>query len=161
QNIITNQTYNISINNSEDAVTVETIHASKGLEYPMVFVVDCNEARFPSKKMSEPVVFYNEIIGLRCKKHKAEKNNYNYIFNNLSTDLLLSRLDSDFDEERRLLYVAITRAKQYVIFTSNRNNSLFFEYLKKDVQKIENPVIEKQEKQEDKSFDEIILPDLK
>ena len=160
QNIFTNQTYNINITNSEDAVTVETIHAAKGLEYPVVFIVDCNEARFPSKIMPEPIIFYNEVIGLRCKKHKAEKNNYNYIFNNLSTDLLLSRLNSDFDEERRLLYVAITRAKQYVIFTSNKNNSLFFEYLKKDVKNIENPVIEKQKKQEDSSYDEIILPDI-
>jgi ATP-dependent exoDNAse (exonuclease V) beta subunit len=127
QNIESAQTYNININNSDDAVTVETIHAAKGLEYPVVFIVDCNNSRFPSKNIGEPILFYDEILGLRSKKHKARKNNYNYIFNNLATDLLLTNLHSDFDEERRLLYVAITRAKQYVIFTANKNSSLFFE----------------------------------
>ena len=158
QNILTNQTYNINLNNSNNAITVETIHASKGLEYPVVFIVDCNESRFPSKKMGEPIIFYDEIIGLRAKKHKANKNNYDYIFNNLSTDLLLSRLHSDFDEERRLLYVAITRAKQYLWITSNKNSSWFFKGLCEKVEHIENPQIRKMQIKEDIEYSEIEMP---
>ncbi len=60
--------------NRDDAVTLMTIHMSKGLEYEHVYVVGMEENLFPSQMM-------------------------------------LSSRD-DLEEERRLFYVAITRAKQ-------------------------------------------------
>ncbi|GAA4847081.1 ATP-dependent helicase [Algivirga pacifica] len=61
-------------NDSDDAVTLMTIHMSKGLEYQNVYIVGMEENLFPSQMMME------------------------------------SR--ADLEEERRLYYVAITRAKQ-------------------------------------------------
>ncbi|MFN8415831.1 MAG: 3'-5' exonuclease [Cytophagaceae bacterium] len=60
----------------EDVVTMMTIHASKGLEFPYVFVVGMEEELFPSAMM------------------------------------LNSR--ADLEEERRLFYVAITRAEKHL-----------------------------------------------
>ncbi|WP_086248286.1 ATP-dependent helicase [Campylobacter vicugnae] len=57
-------------------VNLLTVHASKGLEFNLVFVVDLAEGRFPN-----------------------------------------SRLMSDIEEERRLFYVAVTRAKDELILS--------------------------------------------
>ena len=57
---------------TKDRVTLSTMHSAKGLEYPVVFVVDANEGIVPH--------------------HKAG-------------------LPEDIEEERRLFYVALTRAK--------------------------------------------------
>lgn len=57
---------------AKDRVTLSTMHSAKGLEYPVVFVVDVNEGIVPH--------------------HKAG-------------------LTADIEEERRLFYVALTRAK--------------------------------------------------
>ncbi len=57
---------------TKDRVTLSTMHSAKGLEYPVVFVVDANEGIVPH--------------------HKAG-------------------LPADIEEERRLFYVALTRAK--------------------------------------------------
>ncbi|PJI10235.1 MULTISPECIES: ATP-dependent helicase [Clostridium] len=58
----------------KDAVRIMTVHAAKGLEFPIVFVVGMNEGTFPNKR-------------------------------------------SDIEEERRLFYVAITRAKEKLYIT--------------------------------------------
>ena len=66
----------------EPRVSLMTVHASKGLEFPTVFVVGLEENIFPSAIVST----------LR-----------------------------ELEEERRLLYVAITRAEKHCILTSAKN----------------------------------------
>ena len=66
----------------EPRVSLMTVHASKGLEFPAVFVVGLEENVFPSAIVST----------LR-----------------------------ELEEERRLLYVAITRAEKHCILTSAKN----------------------------------------
>ena len=66
----------------EPRVSLMTIHASKGLEFPTVFVVGLEENIFPSAIVST----------LR-----------------------------ELEEERRLLYVAITRAEKHCVLTSAKN----------------------------------------
>jgi DNA helicase II / ATP-dependent DNA helicase PcrA len=71
-----------------DAVKLLTIHASKGLEFEMVFVVNMISTRFPARRKSNPFPLVDSLM----KEH-------------LETD------DPHIEEERRLLYVALTRAK--------------------------------------------------
>ena len=68
---------------SNDKVTLMTIHSAKGLEFPTVFVVGLEENIFPSPM---------------CTNSMRE-----------------------LEEERRLLYVAITRAEKHCILTCAQN----------------------------------------
>ncbi len=77
------------------AVHVVTVHKSKGLEWPIVFMVDCVQNRFPSTRRSDPLEIPPELI----------------------KDLLPTG-DFHEQEERRLFYVGMTRAKERLYLTS-------------------------------------------
>ncbi len=78
-----------------DAINILTAHASKGLEWPVVFVVNCVADRFPGRNKREPLPIPQDLIKER-----------------------LPEGDFHLQEERRLFYVAATRAKQYLYLTS-------------------------------------------
>ncbi|MDE6665671.1 MAG: UvrD-helicase domain-containing protein [Ruminococcus sp.] len=73
--------------NSEDKVTLMTVHSAKGLEYENIFVVGMEEGIFPASRSLD-----------------SEEN---------------------LEEERRLAYVAITRAKKKLYLTSAGQRMLF------------------------------------
>jgi DNA helicase II / ATP-dependent DNA helicase PcrA len=79
-----------------NVVNILTVHSSKGLEFKVVFMVNLVSDRFPSRERSEKIPLPNEIL-----KEKVS-------------------LESDFhlEEERRLFYVGMTRAKERLYFTS-------------------------------------------
>jgi DNA helicase-2/ATP-dependent DNA helicase PcrA len=80
-----------------DAVNILTIHASKGLEFPVVFVVNLVTQRFPSRDRKEQIP--------------------------VPTDLIRESLpqgNEGLQEERRLFYVAATRAKDKLFLTASR-----------------------------------------
>ncbi len=138
ENIEAEETYDVEINLSDDAVTIQTIHGAKGLEYPIVIIANVNQKHFPSSPKGENNIFYHDLVGLRIKDEFGEKNGFKFKFDKWQTDLLTTHLFSDYDEERRLLYVAITRAKQYLIFTANQNSSLFFQKMAEGYDIIDN-----------------------
>ncbi|MBM3210745.1 hypothetical protein FJZ33_00880 [Candidatus Poribacteria bacterium] len=138
ENIRQNETYEVDINRTNDAIIIQTIHGAKGLEYPVVIIADVNFQRFPPFNFVRDVLFYHDLTGLRIKKEHGEKNGYKYIFNKWAADFLTTKLFQDMDEERRLLYVAITRAKQYLIFTASEKPSKFFEYMSDGFMVIDN-----------------------
>jgi DNA helicase-2/ATP-dependent DNA helicase PcrA len=80
----------------EDAVHVLTVHKAKGLEFPVVFLVGCAESKFPLQR-------HGEALGLPSELAKEE--------------LDLSG-GSHLLEERRLFYVAMTRAMDELVLTS-------------------------------------------
>ena len=77
------------------AVHVLTVHKAKGLEWPVVFMVECMQNRFPSTRRSDPVELPPELI----------------------KDALPTG-DFHEQEERRLFYVGMTRAKERLYLTS-------------------------------------------
>lgn len=79
----------------DDAVQVLTAHKAKGLEFGVVAIVGCAEPKFPLQRRREPLELPAELL--------PEE---------------LSGGDPHMMEERRLFYVAMTRAKDQLILTS-------------------------------------------
>ncbi len=101
-----------TLKEEQDRVTCMTLHASKGLEFPSVYVVGCEEGLLPHS-------------------------------NSLAST-------AEIEEERRLLYVGITRAKTNLTLTyaltryqhgdySQRSPSRFLDSLPPEVQRIDPP----------------------
>ncbi|OGK28154.1 hypothetical protein A3C28_05650 [Candidatus Roizmanbacteria bacterium RIFCSPHIGHO2_02_FULL_39_9] len=78
-----------------NAVNILTIHSAKGLEFPVVFLVNLVEGRFPSRERKEQIPIPSELI---------------------KEDLPIG--DYHRQEERRLFYVGMTRAEKKLILTS-------------------------------------------
>lgn len=120
--------FEIELNKTSNAVLCQTIHKAKGLEYPVVIVADCNMRIFPDTKNFTNLIFFYPVSGLRLKKSYGSRNGYDYIFGNWRSDALVKMCRrSNYDEERRLLYVATTRAKQYLFLTAYKPSRFFSE----------------------------------
>lgn len=85
---------------NEDAVQVTTIHQSKGKEYPVVFVVDVATNKLPLRYQAKTFYVPNDL-SKGIKRQEDEKELY-------------------LQEERRLFYVAMTRAQNHLIVTYAR-----------------------------------------
>lgn len=96
-----------------DAVPIMTIHQSKGLEFAAVFIPCLNKNFFPAQK-----------VGGKGVWHVIERS---WISGS-------SRFDGDLEDERKLFYVAVTRAKKYLFISRDKSGgkkiSIFFEEAK-------------------------------
>lgn len=87
-----------------DAVNIMTIHKSKGLQFGYVFVYGCTNV---NKKSRDSQFFFDQKYGLTVKPGNGTKN---YFFMRQEEQAAKEELA----EFRRLIYVAITRAEDYV-----------------------------------------------
>ena len=78
-----------------ESVKVSTIHSAKGLEFKYVFIVNLVDKRFPSIDRKEPIELPVDLI-----------------------KEIIPQGDVHLQEERRLFYVALTRAKHSLYLTS-------------------------------------------
>ena len=99
---------------AEKSVKIMTIHSSKGLQYPVVFLCGTNGNAAAAPKS---LIFdYDKKIGAGISLCDYNKK---FVFNTLSRQILTdSRRDRDKGEELRLLYVAMTRAEEKLIITA-------------------------------------------
>ena len=137
-NIEMDATYEVD-GDSEEAATVQTIHAAKGLEYPVVFLANMNRGVFPSRNSGRGSIFYDDTIGLRARKIYSEEDEFTY--DNLEEYLAARVTGRGYDEERRLLYVALTRAENYLFLSAEAGREgRFFRELDIQPEKLEpNP----------------------
>lgn len=125
QNIEEGETYQTDNTSTDNAVTIQTIHAAKGLEYPMVFVSNINQDRFPSTSSDSSAVQFSDTVGVRKRKIFSEEDGI--VYDNWKTEILNKALPQNYDEERRLFYVASTRAEKYLYLTAEADKrSTFF-----------------------------------
>ncbi|WP_281193747.1 exodeoxyribonuclease V subunit beta [Halorubrum sp. F4] len=122
-------THDVFTSSGVDSVTVQTIHSAKGLEYPIVILANMNRGKFPPTGGGSSVVEYTEPVGLRQRKQYATVAEHPHVYDNWRADVIRHCLSRDYDEERRLLYVAITRAESHVLFTGGEDPNAFFEEL--------------------------------
>jgi len=123
----------VHANAGDNSVTVQTIHAAKGLEYPIVIMANMNSGSFPPRSGGSSVIQYQDPVGLRQQKVYSEERAYPHVYDNWRYDVLRRCLPRDYDEERRLLYVAITRAEQHVLFAAGKDANTFLEELPVEV----------------------------
>ncbi|VVA43843.1 conserved hypothetical protein [Candidatus Roizmanbacteria bacterium] len=82
---------------SLNAVNILTVHSAKGLEFPIVFLVNLTEERFPTRHKKETIGIPEALI-----------------------KEILPTGDYHIEEERRLFYVGLTRAKDKVFLSSSK-----------------------------------------
>jgi len=127
-------TQEVSAPAGTDAVTVQTIHAAKGLEYPIVVLANMNRHRFPPSGGGAPVITFDDPIGLRQRDVYAESHGYPHVYDNWRADVLRTCLPDEYDEERRLLYVAMTRAQDHLVFSAGEEPNTFLAELPVEVE---------------------------
>jgi DNA helicase-2/ATP-dependent DNA helicase PcrA len=81
-----------------DAVTISTIHKMKGLEFPVVFLVDLVNRRFPKDKSK-----YDGWIPISL----------------IQTTLSRGLYQTDVPDEARLFYTALTRSERFLYLTGS------------------------------------------
>ncbi len=98
---------------NEDVVRIMTMHRSKGLEYPVVFVSGLGR-RFNTNDVRRNIQLHSDYY-ISSKLMDMKKR---YRKNSVMREavILLARQES-FAEEQRILYVAMTRAKEKLIIT--------------------------------------------
>ncbi len=102
------------VNGADDVVTLTTIHGSKGLEYPVVFVMGLGR-NFNRDEIKEPILLHSSL-GMASKNIHAEEQ---FTGVNLYHSVIKDAMTMDQDgEEMRLLYVAMTRAKEKLIMVA-------------------------------------------
>lgn len=92
-----------------NAVTLTTMHSSKGLEWPLVVVADLNWK--PPSATSAVLVDAEYGVALRGTEEGVQSLVYTLIADRQATQ--------DAQEARRLLYVATTRAREGLLLSSN------------------------------------------
>ncbi|MEM1011704.1 MAG: UvrD-helicase domain-containing protein, partial [Planctomycetota bacterium] len=100
----------VSAGQSDDAVRVMSIHASKGLEFPVVFLVGCGK-RF-NRRSHESRVLVHPEVGIALPACEPERR-IRFASPQSFTAKRLVRA-SGLAEELRLLYVAMTRARSFL-----------------------------------------------
>ena len=113
---------NIPIQNlgGVDAVNIRTMHESKGLEYPIVFIVDSGH-NFNTDSLKGSVLFSTKFgLGIEAFD-KQLRVKYSTL---TRSAIVIEEDEQQFAEELRLLYVAMTRAKNnlYIIGKASLDN---------------------------------------
>ncbi len=96
-----------------NAVRIMTIHASKGLEFPVCFVAGC-DSDFPKSKHGPA---YSPALGVPLRLRSRD--GYGIAPNPLSLAIQISKRREEREEALRVLYVAFTRARERLIITGS------------------------------------------
>lgn len=107
-----------TIGENENVVRIMTIHKSKGLEFNTVILADCSR-KYNYKELKNKFVLHSNLgIGINI----VDKN-YNVCYPSLIKQAIKEQVVKEIkNEELRLLYVALTRAKsKLIIFATTKD----------------------------------------
>ena len=127
------------IGENDDVVRIMSIHKSKGLEFPVVFLSSTSK-QFNLNDLKEDVLLHQDMgIGAKYIDYDMQIK-YDTLSKRAIKDKILTETLS---EEMRILYVALTRAKEKLFITGISKD------IKKELEKIDAN-IERYEKQDNK-----------
>lgn len=107
-----------TLGENENVVRIMSIHKSKGLEFPVVFVC-CLGRRFNLRDLESPILFHHDLgFGPDFIDSKRRIQYPTIVKEALKSKMKLE----SFSEEMRILYVALTRAKEKLILTGTVND---------------------------------------
>ena len=106
------------VNSSTDCVRFLTIHASKGLEAPVIFLADCNSA-------SSQHDAYSALVDWPAES--AQPRVFQLVMSKSRTDSITAQVQqhkalAQARENLNLLYVALTRARQFLYISGAASN---------------------------------------
>ena len=107
------------IGENDDVIRIMSIHKSKGLEFPVVFLVNSNKKFNEQDIMKNPVLLHQEMgIGAKYINYNAQVQ-----YDTLTREAVKNVIRNEsISEEMRILYVALTRAKEKLIITGISND---------------------------------------
>ena len=105
------------IGENDDVVRIMSIHKSKGLEFPIVFLCGTSK-KFNLKDMNDKIILDNQIgIGVNYLSNGIE-------FPTLTKEAIKIKSKKEaISEEMRILYVALTRAKDKLIIVGTSKDA--------------------------------------
>ena len=107
-----------SLGERNDAVTIMSVHKSKGLEFPIVFLCDTDH-QFNSEDIRDSVIVHPELgLGPQVVDNIRKVKYPSIVKNAISMKLKRENLS----EEMRLLYVALTRPKHRLYITAAKKD---------------------------------------
>lgn len=107
------------IGENDDVIRIMSIHKSKGLEFPVVFLVNTNKQFNEQDIKKNPVLLHQELgIGAKYINYNAQVQ-----YDTLTREAIKNVIrNENISEEMRILYVALTRAKEKLIITGISND---------------------------------------
>ncbi len=124
ENIRQGDSYPADMISVRDAIRIHTMHGAKGLEYPAVIIAGLNSSDMPSNRGDSGPLRFDRLYGLRCVHELVEEGGLLERYRDWRSTLATSLTQKEYDEERRLFYVAVSRAMQHLVLTCH-NPSLF------------------------------------
>ena len=107
------------IGENDDVIRIMSIHKSKGLEFPVVFLVNTNKQFNEQDIKKNPVLLHQELgIGAKYINYNTQVQ-----YDTLTREAIKNVIrNENISEEMRILYVALTRAKEKLIITGISND---------------------------------------
>ncbi|MCI9015688.1 MAG: helicase-exonuclease AddAB subunit AddA [Clostridia bacterium] len=101
------------IGENENVVRIMSIHKSKGLEFPVVFL-SSTAKKFNMQDLNDNILLHQDLgLGPKCINYKRRIQ-----YNTLAKEAIAYKTKIEtISEEMRILYVALTRAKEKLIIT--------------------------------------------
>jgi ATP-dependent helicase/nuclease subunit A len=108
-----------------NAVRIMSVHKSKGLEFPVVFLAELNSRFNKADSQGDFLVETNDTLGLQIIDRQA-----NSKLSSLAHQVIAERkLSRSLAEEMRILYVATTRARERLILTASEKSKRCYDVI--------------------------------
>ena len=101
-----------------ERVTLTTMHHSKGLEFPICFI--CGTGKKKNMKALYESLIYSNSVGVAMKL--SDDAGFSRVNTPMREAIYMSKFIDEIEEEMRILYVALTRARERLYITATQRS---------------------------------------